>query len=68
MIFKKYTVTRNHVSEFPEPISFSQGTCLTVGERYQGPEDWKDWVFCSAPTDGGILPEMKSACGAQVGS
>ena len=46
---KYYLVTQDHRSEYPEPITFTKGTLLTVGEKYEGPEDWKDWLLCSTP-------------------
>ena len=46
---RKYLVTRNHTSEYPEPITFTKGAPLIVGEQYEGEEDWKDWFFCSTP-------------------
>lgn len=44
-----HRVVKPHVSEYPEPITFSAGISLAVGERYEGPEGWDDWFFCSAP-------------------
>ena len=49
MSMKKYLVTEDHTSEYPEPITFTRGAPLTVGERYEGSEGWKDWFFCSTP-------------------
>ncbi|NEZ58136.1 SH3 domain-containing protein [Adonisia turfae] len=46
---KRYLVTQDHTSEYPEPITFTKGAPLTVGERYEGSEGWKDWFFCSTP-------------------
>ena len=43
----RYEVIRPHRSEYPEPITLSKGTALTVGERYEGEEGWQDWYFCS---------------------
>ncbi|WP_370601368.1 SH3 domain-containing protein [Pseudomonas nitroreducens] len=43
----QYDVIRPHRSEYPEPITFSKGTALTVDERYEGEEGWQDWYFCS---------------------
>lgn len=57
MEVKRYRVIQNHTSEFPEPIAFEKGTRLTVGERYDGPEGWENWVFCESPGQtGGWVP------------
>ena len=54
---KKYLVIQDHTSEFPEPITFEKGDPLTVGERYEGPEGWEDWIFCESPGQkGGWVP------------
>ncbi len=54
---KKYLVTQDHTSEYPEPITFVKGAPLTVGEKYEGPEDWDDWLFCDTPGQkGGWVP------------
>ena len=49
MVVRNYLVTQDHKSEYPKPIIFKKGTLLTVGERYEGPEGWKDWLLCSTP-------------------
>ena len=52
-----YRVTQDHISEYLDPITFSKGTSLSVGERYQGPENWKDWIFCNTSDQkGGWVP------------
>ena len=57
MHYASYKVIEDHVSEYPEPICFPAGTLLTVGEKYDGPEDWNDWFFCHATgQDGGWVP------------
>ncbi|MCC8380091.1 SH3 domain-containing protein [Xenorhabdus sp. PB30.3] len=43
----QYIVTKDHISEFPEPITFSKGTKLIIGEKYEGDEGWENWYFCS---------------------
>ena len=35
-----------HRSEYLEPIYFSKGTLLNIGEKYQGSENWDNWYFC----------------------
>lgn len=49
MTQQEYLVVLDHVSEFPEPLTFSKGAVLSVGERYEGPEDWNDWYSCTTP-------------------
>lgn len=46
---KDYLVIQDHRSEYPRPITFTKDTLLTIGEKYEGPEDWKDWLLCSTP-------------------
>lgn len=54
---KTWRVIGAHQSEYPEPISVSKGALLTVGERYEGEEDWPDWLFCHSPgQQGGWVP------------
>ena len=36
-----------HLSEYLEPIHFSKGTLLNIGEKYQGSENWDNWYFCT---------------------
>ncbi|HCF4608424.1 TPA: hypothetical protein NIF19_004661 [Pseudomonas aeruginosa] len=57
MIDLSYVVIDAHVSEFPEPMTLSIGDRVSVGERYDGPEDWPDWYFCTAPDQkAGFVP------------
>ena len=54
---KNYLVVQDHTSEYPEPITFAKGAFLTVGEKYEGPEGWYDWLFCDTPGQkGGWVP------------
>lgn len=54
---KKYFVTQDHISEYPEPITFVKGAPLTVGEKYEGSEAWDNWFFCYTPGQkGGWVP------------
>jgi hypothetical protein len=46
---KRYLVIKDHTSEYPEPITFAEGAPLTVGEKYEGPEGWDNWLFCETP-------------------
>lgn len=54
---KRYLVIQDHTSEYPEPITFEKGAPLSVGERYEGPEGWDNWLFCETPGQkGGWVP------------
>ena len=54
---RQYLVIQDHTSEYPEPITFEKGAPLTVGEEYQGPEGWDNWLFCESPGQkGGWVP------------
>ncbi|TYT74380.1 SH3 domain-containing protein [Desulfobotulus mexicanus] len=54
---RHYLVIQDHTSEFPEPITFEKGVPLTVGEKYEGPEGWENWIFCETPGQkGGWVP------------
>lgn len=49
MYAKQYVAIKDHTSEYPEPITFEKGAPLTVGEKYEGPEGWDNWIFCDSP-------------------
>lgn len=54
-----YRVTAPHRSEYPNPLVLKQGDPLTIGELYQGPENWDHWIYCStAEHAGGWVPEQ----------
>lgn len=56
---KGYIVTQSHLSEFPEPMILKKGDRVSVGERYDGPEDWPNWYLCSVPgQESGFVPEQ----------
>jgi hypothetical protein len=53
----QYLVIKDHTSEYPEPITFAKGAPLAVGEKYEGPEGWDNWLFCETPGQkGGWVP------------
>lgn len=53
----QYLVIQDHNSEYPEPITFLKGAPLAVGEVYEGPEGWDNWLFCETPGQkGGWVP------------
>lgn len=43
----KYVVIKAHKSQFPDPIIVLKGELLHVGEKYNGPENWDHWYFCT---------------------
>ncbi|WP_232428084.1 SH3 domain-containing protein [Burkholderia ubonensis] len=52
-----YVVTKPHRSDYPNPITLNKGDPLVIGEKYQGPEGWDDWFFCTTPGQaGGWVP------------
>lgn len=55
---KLFIVIKNHTSEYPNPIHFSTGDLLTVGEKYVGNEGWDDWFFCSFNGLSGWVPKQ----------
>lgn len=55
----KYLVTTPHRSEYPNPLVLKKGDCLKIGELYQGPENWDNWIYCSTNEhSGGWVPEQ----------
>lgn len=53
----RYVATGQHRSEYPSPITFKKGAPLAVGNKYEGPEGWSDWYFCTTPgQQGGWVP------------
>lgn len=55
---KQLIVTKEHISEYPNPIHFSAGDVLTVGEKYVGNEGWDNWFFCSLNGLSGWVPKQ----------
>lgn len=54
-----YKVIKPHRSEFPNPITFSKGDTLSVGEKYEGDEDWEDWYYCETTSQiAGWVPKQ----------
>ncbi len=54
-----YLVTESHRSEYPDPLTLKRGELLSIGELYQGPENWENWIYCSTQThSGGWVPEQ----------
>lgn len=54
-----YIVILPHRTEYPDPIRFRIGDVLSIGEKYEGPEGWEDWYFCTTPGHaGGWVPRQ----------
>ncbi|MFC0523744.1 SH3 domain-containing protein [Pontibacillus salicampi] len=41
-----YIVTKNHTSNYPNPIKLTKGQTVSIGERYTGNENWYNWIYC----------------------
>ncbi|EHW9643500.1 hypothetical protein K3295_003842 [Salmonella enterica subsp. enterica serovar Coeln] len=53
----RFTAIGRHISEYPDPLSFTRGTSLIIHERYEGKEGWDDWFYCTIPgRTGGWVP------------
>lgn len=55
---KQLIVIKRHISEYPNPIHFSAGDLLTVGEKYVGDEGWDNWYLCSFNGLSGWVPKQ----------
>lgn len=55
-----YIVTKNHTSNYPNPIKLTKGQTVDIGERYAGYENWNNWVYCYTVDLqlGGWVPEQ----------
>ncbi|KFN03753.1 hypothetical protein D0U04_19780 [Bacillus clarus] len=42
----KYIVIQSHESNYPDPICLEKGDVVFIGEKYKGPENWDNWVYC----------------------
>lgn len=53
----RFTARDFHISEYPDPISFTRGTSLIIHEKYEGEEEWDNWFYCTMPGHtGGWVP------------
>lgn len=62
---RQYLVIQDHTSEFPEPIAFAKGATLAVGQKYEGPEGWENWVFCELPGQADLFLQVLTCWGAR---
>ncbi len=55
----RFIAIAQHRSDYPDPVTFTKGTPLVIGEKYEGDEDWDNWYFCTVPDhSGGWVPEQ----------
>ncbi len=55
----KYLVIKAHRSEYPNPLNLKKSDRITVGDKYEGPEGWDGWYFCTIPGHtGGWVPQQ----------
>lgn len=56
----RHNIIKNHITNNSDPIKFKKGESLIVGEKYDGPEKWENWVYCTAVKGGvkGWVPEQ----------
>ncbi|WP_368505191.1 SH3 domain-containing protein [Alkalihalophilus sp. As8PL] len=41
-----YIVTKQHISNYPNPIRLFKGQSVIVGKKYAGNESWNNWIYC----------------------
>ncbi|WP_018921963.1 SH3 domain-containing protein [Salsuginibacillus kocurii] len=41
-----YKVTKQHTSNYPNPIILLKGQDVIVGKKYEGNEGWNNWIYC----------------------
>ncbi len=64
----RFIAIARHGSEFPDPVTFTKGTPLVIGEKYEGDEDWDNWHFGTVPDhSGGRVPEQLLERGIEPG-
>jgi hypothetical protein len=56
----RYKVTREHRSNYPNPITLSKGQTILLGKKYDDPEGWHGWIYCrtTCGTQEGWVPEQ----------
>ncbi|MDH7605495.1 MAG: SH3 domain-containing protein [Melioribacter sp.] len=42
----KYTVIKRYKSNYSDPITIKKGEKIKLGKKYDGPEDWPNWLYC----------------------
>ncbi|MEI5908216.1 SH3 domain-containing protein [Bacillus spongiae] len=41
-----YIVTKEHTSNYPNPIRLFKGQIVIVGKKYESYENWDNWIYC----------------------
>lgn len=41
-----YIVTKQHTSNYPNPIRLFKGQKVILGKKYEGNIDWNNWIYC----------------------
>lgn len=41
-----HIVTKQHTSNYPNPIRLLKGQYVIVGKKYEGNEGWNNWIYC----------------------
>ncbi|WP_268624664.1 SH3 domain-containing protein [Paenibacillus alvei] len=47
-----YIVIKKHRSNYPNPLTLIKGQSVIMGEKYEGPENWENWIFCTTQSEG----------------
>jgi hypothetical protein len=53
-----YKVIQKHKGNYPNPISLKKGKFIIIGNKYKGPENWNNWVYCHTKENKGWVPEQ----------
>jgi hypothetical protein len=48
---KKYQVTQEHESPYPDPMESCEGEHVEIGDEFADDPDWKNWVWCKGKTN-----------------
>ncbi|MFV8829516.1 SH3 domain-containing protein [Alkalihalobacterium sp. APHAB7] len=41
-----YIVTKQHISNYPNPIRLFKGQAVIISKKYEGNEGWNNWIYC----------------------
>ena len=42
----RYRVFQSRTTQYSDPIIFTKGEVVTIGQEYKGQEPWPGWVWC----------------------
>ncbi|WIY58825.1 SH3 domain-containing protein (plasmid) [Bacillus arachidis] len=57
-MYVDYKVIQKHESNYPNPISLKKGEIIKIENKYEGPENWDNWVYCYTKETEGWVPEQ----------